>query len=91
MSQSLRFLRAFQLQQEIFGMILIFLSRNPFVSLGHFNKEDPKLWDTILLHSRNPFVSLGHFNYNDLSDLVAEYWQLCRNPFVSLGHFNAFI
>ena len=38
LSQSLRFLRAFQrIDEKIRGMEETWTSRNPFVSLGHFN------------------------------------------------------
>ena len=61
LSQSLLFLRAFQLAITILPSNSLVARRNPFSSLGHFNNGVSSS-GVRSQKSRNPFSSLGHFN-----------------------------
>ena len=59
-SQSLHFLRAFQLE-GLRDVVEVIICRNPFIFLGHFNNQNSATQQPTTPR-RNPFIFLGHFN-----------------------------
>ena len=76
-SQSLHFLRAFQLWVDVNRDCFREARRNPFIFLGHFNPWNSKV--TAMNSRRNPFIFLGHFNL-PLDSLVARQVNFVAIP-----------
>ncbi len=66
-SQSLHFLRAFQLTATSERVEVTVQCRNTFIFLGHFNGSGMVKSYKIYLSGRNPFIFLGHFNNSELT------------------------
>ena len=85
MSQSLHFLRAFQLSRIYFSLGGGSGSRNPFIFLGHFNSMWKRKRENSMKSQSLHFLRAFQLEQEGVGN---PFRALRRNPFIFLGHFN---